>query len=160
MKHSQRLAALFLLAAAVAAAQDQWFTAKASGSLSAAATTATLQQVPQGNKDLILDTATVTCPAACDITQSQNGTAATATAGTIAALNPSAYARSAAAFYSASNVGSGTSVGPTISCSAACTVVIDLTRITIPRGSAGLNYSVAISAVTGAYSITFQWRER
>lgn len=160
MTHLWRLAATTLLWTATLTAQDRWFTARASGTLSAAATTATIQQGENSNRDLMLDTATVSCPAACNITQAQNGTAATATAGTIVALNPAATARSAGTFWTASNVGAGTAIGPIVSCSAACTVVLDLSRITIPRGSTSMNYSVSISAVTGDYSITFQWRER
>jgi hypothetical protein len=80
MKHLLRFVAYGALSCVPIFAQDVWFTAQATGSLSAAGTTATLQQVAGGNRQIILDNITVECPAACTITQAQNGSAATATA--------------------------------------------------------------------------------
>lgn len=160
MKHLLRFVAFGALSSASLFSQDFWFTAQATGSLAAAGTTATLQQVAGGNKNIYLDTITVECPAACTITQAQNGTAATATAGTARGLNPTSYAQAQATFWTDSNVGSGVAAGGRVTCSAACMVVLDVSKIVLPTGSSGLNYSTTISAVTGTYSITYQWRER
>ena len=141
-------------------AQDQWFTAEATGTLAAAGTTATIQQIIQGPRDIKLFDATVVCPAACTITQAQNGTAAGTTPVTTRGLNPNPSARSIAAVFQASNVGPGTPVGGRVVCSAACTVVLDLSPITLQRGSPNTNYSISISAVTGDFSISFRWREQ
>lgn len=160
MKHLLRLVAYGALSCVSIFGQDVWFTAQATGSLSAAGTTATLQQVAGGPKQIILDTITVECPAACTITQAQNGTAATATAGTTQGVAPNSNARSQATFWTGSNVGAGQAVGGRVTCSAACMVVLDVSKVSLSTGSTGFNYSTTISAVTGTYSITYQWRER
>lgn len=161
MQHLKRFFALGALFCASAFSQETWFSSSTGVvSLSGAGATATIQQVASGPKSINFDTATVYCSVACTITQSQNGTAATATAGTITGLNPNSNARAQATFYTASNVGAGTAVGTPVTCSSACTVVLDLSKVTIPSGGTNLNYSVTISSITGNYSIGFIHRER
>lgn len=161
MKHLKRFVALGALFCASAFSQETWF-ASSTGvvSLSGAGATATLQRAASTSKNITLDTATVYCSVACTITQSQNGTAATATAGTIRGINPSAYARSEATFWTASNVGAGTTIGAPVTCTAACTIVLDLSKVSIPTGSTSFNYSITISSITGDYSIGFIHKER
>lgn len=124
-----------------------------------AGATATLQRGAATYNKITLESATVFCSVACTITQSQNGTAATATAGTVQGINPTAFATPSATFWTASNVGSGTSVGSPITCTAACTIELDLSEVVIPMNSTGYNYSITISSITGNYSIGFVHRE-
>ena len=161
MKHVFNLCVLAFTLAGSAFAQDTWF-ASSTGvvSLSGAGATATIQRGSGTSTSITLDTATVYCSVACTITQSQNGTAASATAGTIRGLNPNSYAASAATFWTASNVGAGTSVGAPVTCTAACTVVLDLSKIALPSGSTSFNYSITISSITGDYSIGIVHKER
>jgi len=164
MKTRFRIAILLASISLPLLGQDVWFTAQSTGVLAAAGATATLQRGSGANagtgKAIILDTIMVECPAACTITQAQNGTAATATAVVPTGVSPNSAMRAEALFYSASNVGVGQAVGGRITCSAACMVVIDVSKIELLTGNSNFNYSTTISAVTGTYSITYQWRER
>lgn len=161
MRHVFQLVMIAVTLSGSAFAQDLWFSSSTGVvALVGAGVTATLQQVSGGPKEAQLDTATVFCSVACTITQKQNGTEATATAGTIRGLNPNGSAASQVTFWTASNVGAGTSVGVPVTCTAACTVVLDLSKIIIPRGTTAVNYSVEISSITGNYSIGFVHRER
>lgn len=161
MRHILQLCLIAMALTGPAFAQDFWFTSSTGVvTLAAAGATATIQQVSGSGKEVQLDSATVYCSVACTITQKQNGTAATATAGTIRALNPTAWASSQVTFWTASNVGAGTTVGAPVTCTAACTIVLDLSKIIIPRGPTAMNYSVTISSITGDYSIGFVHKER
>jgi hypothetical protein len=154
MKHLMRFVALGALLCASAFSQETWFSSSTGVvSLSGAGATFTIQQVTGGAKRINLDTATVYCSVTCTITQAQNGTAATATAGTVTALNPNGGARAQATVFTASNVGAGTAVGTPLVLAAGETRVIDLSRIVLPTGSSGLNYSITVSSITGNYSI-------
>ena len=161
MKHLGRFVALGALLCASAFSQDTWFSSTTGTvALSGSGATFTIQQVASGPKSLTLDTATVYCSVACVVTQSQNGTAATATAGTVVGLNPNSNARAQATVYTASNVGAGTAVGTPINVPAGQTVTIDLSKIVIPSGGTNLNYSITVSSITGDYSIGLIHKER
>src|ERR1019366_6631991 len=78
--------------------------------LSGAGTKLTIQQPASHAAQVNLESAVIYCSVACDVTQSQNGTAATSTAGTANALLPFD-AAALATVWLASNVGSGTPAG-------------------------------------------------
>jgi hypothetical protein len=161
MRHILQFCAIAVTLTGSAFAQDQWFSSSTGVvALSGAGATATLQRASGTTKSITLDTATVYCSVACTITQSQNGTAASSTAGSIRGVNPSSGAASSATFWTASNVGAGTSIGAPITCDAACTVSIDLSKVIIPAGTTNFNYSITISSITGNYSIGFMHKER
>lgn len=128
-------------------------------SLSGSATTLTIQQPATGAKQVALETATVYCSVACNVTQAQNGAAATATAATLTPITSTGQAPSATA-WTASNVGSGTAVGPILHLAAGATVVIDLSRVTMGTGGTGTNYSVTVSSITGTANITILENEK
>ena len=120
--------------------------------LAGAGATFTIQQPSTGERSVTLETATVYCSVACVVTQSQNGTAATATAAVPKGLAPFGWKKAAATVWTASNVGAGTAVGPTLNIPAGGTVVLDLSKIQLNTGTAS-NYSITISSITGNYSI-------
>ncbi len=160
MRHVFQWCVVAMTLTGAAFGQDLWFTSSTGVvALAGAGATATIQR-GSGTSSLIqLHEATVYCSVACTITQSQNGTAATATAGNVRALNPN-FTAATATFWTASNVGAGTTVGSPITCTAACTIVIDLSKISIPRQSTAYNYSITISSITGDYSIGFLHKEK
>lgn len=127
-------------------------------SLSAAGTALTIQQ-PATNASVVnFETATIYCSVACVVSQAQNGTAATATAGTAVAISPSGPA-AAATVWTASNVGAGTSVPPAINLSAGSTLVLDLSKVTLPHGGSQVNYTISVGSITGTANITMIWKE-
>jgi hypothetical protein len=128
-------------------------------SLSGAGTKFTIQQPSgSGGRQLRLESAVVYCSVACDVTQSQNGSAASTTAGTITALHPLGGPASAATTFTASNVGSGTAAGGILHVPAATTVVLDLSKLSL--GGSGANYTVVIASITGVANITLFWSEQ
>lgn len=161
MKHLKRFFALGALFCASAFSQETWFSSTTGiVTLGGAGATFTIQQLPSGTKTITLDTITVYCSVACTITQAQNGTAATATAGTATGLNPTSNARAQATIWTASNVGAGTSVGTPLRLAAGETRVIDVSKIVLPIGSAAINYSISVSSITGDYAIGIVHKEQ
>ena len=140
------------------AAQNHYSATTGDVSLSGAGTKLTIQQQAAGTKTLNLDRAVVYCSVACDVTQERNGTAASTTAGSVNKLDPGG-ASSQASIYTASNVGTGSTVGQILHLPATATAVLDLAHIHLPRGSTTTNYTVVISSITGTANITFYWSE-
>lgn len=130
--------------------------------LVATATKATLQQPATNAEQIAVDSATIVCPASCIITQYQNGTAATTTAGTVVGIQPNGAATFALNFFTASNVGNGTVIGAVTVCSAACTRTltnpIGGPILTMGTTGTATNYTIGVSAVTGDVYITFTGR--
>jgi hypothetical protein len=162
---------LLVLAAFVLPAFPQtitaWSATTGDVSLSSAATAATIQQ-PAANGHLVyIDQIVVYCSAACSATQAVAGTAATATAGTIAPLLPAPLGTVIPLnFFTGSNVGSGTAQGGIAHIGAGATAVLCLsptcgnsTQIFLPQGQgATANYTLAIASMTGTVNITFYGR--
>ena len=154
--------------------QQQCFFATQSGTLtSSSSTTLTIQQPSNGFRQVSFLGAVVQCPGQTfTIGQSQNGTTATATAGTATALIPIATVNggtspvtAAALVFTASNVGGGTAVAPLLAYQANISPpVIDLTQIAMGAPNpAPLNYSVTLTntgsgSCTG--SIAIYWKEK
>lgn len=155
---------LFALLALPLAAQQRFSVSTGNAVLSAAATAVTVQQPALVNGNTVaatvtLESATVYCSVACVVTQTQNATAATATVATPVAISPSGPAAIAQAF-TASNFSGGTTVPPVINVPAGQTISIDLSRVTLPKGGSGVNYTVGISSITGTANITMIWKEQ
>lgn len=89
-------------------AQQNYFMAAHSASLTSAADAVTIQQPASGARQVKFNGALVRCSVACTITLSQNGAKATATALAITPLNLSPNPASVA--FSGSNVGGGTTI--------------------------------------------------
>jgi hypothetical protein len=129
-------------------------------SLAGAGTAFTVQQPATNGKRLVLESATVYCSVTCNATQSVNGTAATATAGTTVALQPDGQP-SVATVWTASNAGAGTAIGGIFHLAAAVTQTFDLSKLSLSSGlGTGANYTVTISSITGTANITFIWSEQ
>jgi hypothetical protein len=139
---------------------------------SAGTTTLTIQQPATGSRQINFTTGIVTCDTQpFTVAQSQNGTAASATAGTAVALIPLQVTGSGAAVtatakvFTASNVGGGTAVGPVLPFAAGSVTVVDLSMRTWAAGASATtnNYSIKLtntgpSSCTGA--VTIYWSER
>jgi len=129
--------------------------------LSGAATTFTLQQASVGSKKIILEGATVSCTVACEVTQAENGAAATSTAGSISCVQPCGPAATATT-WTASNVGAGTTIGANpLPVPAAGVLIIDLSKVYFSKTStSATNYSISTNSITGTVVITFIWSEQ
>lgn len=134
-------------------------------------TTLTVQQPAAGIRQVSFLAAIVQCPGqAFTVSQAQNGTAATATAGTAVALVPiqvtggGTAVSAAAKVFTASNVGGGTATAPVLSYSSGQPpVVVDLLQRTMGVTSPVSNYSVTLTnggsgSCTGTVSI--YWGEK
>ena len=156
-----------ILAIIPAFAQSQgvrWSATTGDVVLAGAATTATVQQPATGGNQVYIDQIVVYCSVDCSITQAVNGTAASATAGTVRAIMPTplntAFVHT---FWTASNVGSGTAQGGIIHLPGGSTVAICLSPscgaggqvIMGTGGGTAVNYSLAIASLTGTVNVTF-----
>lgn len=159
---------LFLFCLPLFAQQTRWSATTGNVSQSGATYAATIQQPSDNQSQVYLDQIVVYCSVACTVTQSANGTPATATAGTIVPLLPNqSNAPISATFWTASNVGSGTQQGGILNLAAGATVVLCLSpscnnpaQIILSTNGTKSNYSVTISAITGTSNITFYGRSQ
>lgn len=155
--------AAFLHITAAHAQTNRFSATTGDVSLSAAATTLTVQLPaagPAGNPSVTLESFIVYCTVACSVTQAYNGAAATATAVTVSPIPPNTTLGAAATAWKASNVGSGTAVGGIIHVPAGGTITISLAQVTLAGAGNGANYSVTVGAITGTANITAIWSER
>jgi hypothetical protein len=129
-------------------------------SLSGTGTSFTIQQRATNGRPIQLESAAVYCSVACNVTQSQNGAAATATAGTAYPILPTLNYSATATVWTASNVGSGTAAGGVVHVPAGVTVPLDLSKISMGNTGTGTNYTVTVSAITGTANITLIWTEQ
>jgi len=142
-----------------------WKATTGDVALVASGTTATIQKTATNSVLVTLSRALVYCSVACTVTQAANGTAASATAGTINPVLPDTPTGVLPFnFYTASNVGAGTDQGGPIHVPAGSSVVICLAKscgnaqdVVIGRanGGVGTNYSISVSSITGTAAITF-----
>lgn len=131
-------------------------------SLSGAGTALTIQQPAKNGAPISLESATVYCSVACNVTQTQDGAAATATAGTAVPLLPTPSVQSAVAtVWTASNASGGTTAGGILHIPAGSTVPIDLSKVALgPGAGTGSNYTITVSSITGTANITVVWAEQ
>lgn len=171
-----KLYAMLFLAAGLVSSQTtgkRYSATTGNVTLSGAGTSLTIQQPATNGNTITLEGATVYCSVACTVSQSRNGTAATATllnqtiSGTLAtgsagvsSIPPTQpQTPSAALIYNASNVGTGISVGPPIVVNIG-TVQIDLSKVGLNTGSTANNYTISVSSISGTANITLIWSER
>ena len=129
-------------------------------SLTASTTALTIQQPATNGKQVAFDVATVYCSVACNVTQAQNGAAATATAGTAVAALPGSASAAVATVWTASNVGAGTTIPPVLHIAGGSTVTIDISQLGMGNTGTATNYTISVSSITGTANITIYWRER
>ena len=150
----KKLIFLAALAATAAFGQQLRYSATTGDvTLTGTATTLTIQQAATGTRQINLETITVFCSVACNVTQTQNGTAATATAGTLTPIGNTQVPATASA-YTASNVGAGTAVGAMLHLAGGQTVIIDVSKVSLGKSGTGTNYSVTVSAISGTANLT------
>ena len=137
---------------------------------SSAATTLTIQQPATGARQVTFNAAIVQCGGQTfTVDQAQNGAGATTTAGTAVALLPVQYSSAgpaitaAAKVFTASNVGGGTAVAPTLSFGAGDPRVIDLSQRTVGLSGITNNYSITLTNTGGSSctgTISIYWSEK
>lgn len=164
---------IILLAALAAQLSAQtvvrWVATTGDVALSPGATAATIQQVAvaSGASLAYVDQIVIYCSVACNATLAANGAAATTTAGTVTPLLPTPLNVSVPlTFWTASNVGTGTSQGGIIHVPAGGTVTLCMSQACGasgqvsfgPGGGTGSNYTVAIASITGTANITVYGR--
>lgn len=165
----KRLLALALLPASLASAQTsvRWFATSGDVPLSTAATTVTIQQPATNPAMAYIDQVVVYCSVACSITTAVNGTAATSTAGTVQTLLPNQpNLPIPLTFWTASNVGTGTSQSGILHVSAGATVTLCFSpqcgngsQYILGSGSGtNNNFSVITNSITGTVNITIYGR--
>lgn len=144
-----------LLFAVLAIASGLYAQAPPNGySIQASTTKLTLQQPASGGNVVTGNLATVYCAAAQTATESWNGTAATATAGTIV-KDIGTFATALATVWTGSNVGGGTT-GKVWNVPAGQTFLLDISRVRMgPTGSA-TNYTITTN---GTCTISIGWYE-
>jgi hypothetical protein len=153
---------LLLLAAGQGSAQPavrRYSATTGDVSLSGAGTKFTIQQPATNANLVVLEAATIYCSVACDLTQSQNGTAASTTAGTVSLLLPFGVP-ALATVWTASNVGNGTAAGGILHLQATERVTIGLSSVSMGNTGTATNYTFVISSITGTANITLVWSER
>jgi hypothetical protein len=153
-----RLMLLTLLACASMFAQQQhYYVAYKATSLSTAVEKVTIQQPAASARRVIVDSAIVYCSAACTLTFSRGGTAATTTALAPAALSPNSPTVTVTAFHT-SNAGAGT-VLFLRSLAAGTEAEFDLKGVAMSGPGTTQNFSIATASMSGDVRITIKWRE-
>jgi hypothetical protein len=136
---------------------ENFYVASYGASLVASTDALTIQVGASTTKDIRPIVAWVRCSAACSFSLVINGTAATTTTLATVAL-PGATSASQATAWSASNVGSGTTLA-TYFLEAAGTYPIDLTKFALPHGPKS-NLTISIASFTGDWRPAIQWAEQ
>lgn len=165
--HGALLPVLLALSVASANAQTKFQYIASTGNVSvSAAYAATLQQpATTTTKSLPVSFpvsadggappagASVYCSVACVATITRNGTAATATAGTVTAVNPTDPVP-VVNFFTGSNASGGVTLG-VFNIGAGSLQVLDMSAIKMGSGGTGVNLTISIASVTGTVNITF-----
>lgn len=158
-------ARLFLLACLCGAVfaqprQLNTYTATCVLTLTGTAKACTVQQPATGALNVQLIEAYVHSTAAVALTQERNGTAATATGVTEAALNADGGTPTLNAFTD-SDVGVGTVIAGTggVKVAADASLVLNLEDIQLRGNGTTKNYTIRTSAVTATVTIIIKWKE-
>lgn len=162
---------IMAVAIALATIQAQemvsWVATTGDVSLISAASAATVQQPSSAAATAYIDKIVVYCSVACIITQTANGTAATATAGSLTPIQPSPInAVIPLTFWTSSNLSGGTAQAGAIHVPAGGTVVLCLSpscgnqsQVLLNTGlGTGANYTASIASISGTVNITFYGR--
>lgn len=150
---------LLLLAVSEGHSQTRYSATTGDVVLVSSGTKLTIQQPAANAKQVWLEAATVYCSVACDLTMSQNGAAATATAGTANLLLPFGVP-AIATVWTGSNVGNGTAAGGILHLAAAERITLDVSQIKMGNTGTATNYTFVISSITGTANIALFWSER
>lgn len=134
--------------------------------LSSTARSVTIQMpaaIASGASNVRAMVGSVYCEAGCDVTVSRDGTAATATAGTIVAVSSltpqgSATDTPTAKAWTQSNAGAGTVLSVT-PIPAAVPVSFDLADIRLYGAGTAKNFTLKTNAVSGRVVIQVKWQE-
>ncbi len=160
-----RLITIFMLLISAAYAQQNVNYVATTGnvSLSSSSTSATLQQPAANSLPVSFPASTtggappvgasVYCSVACVATVSRNGTAATATAGSVVNVNPNE-PPALVTFWTASNTTPGQTLA-VFNLGAGATQGIDLSALKLGAGGTAVNLTISIASVTGTVNITF-----
>lgn len=135
----------------------RWVATTGDVSLVAATTAATVQQPATNGQVASIDQVIVYCSVACNVTFAVNGTAASATAGTITPLLPNPLNTPIVlTFWTASNAGAGTAQGFLTHIPAGATVTFCFSpscgassQYYLPATGTGSNFTISISSITG-----------
>lgn len=150
---------LLLLMVPLRAEMTGSYTHFLKSSLSSSTIKLTVQQIASGTRDLHFVSVGLKCTVDATFTLSLNGTAASATSGTVKKNNPW-QPNATATVWTASNVGSGTTHRTFDVIGGTSEQAFDLSRFIIPRGAGtGANLTVTSSSVTGDCSISIVWEE-
>lgn len=151
---------LILLGALSCMAQpfDARYTIIKTTSLSGAVEKLTVQQPASGAKRVRFTYASVYCSAACTVTMSRDGTAATGTSLPPVALSGH-YAASVATGWHTSDAGAGTTLSPAYAIASGATQTFDLSGIELAGNGTTTNFSIATNSVTATVRIQIVWRE-
>lgn len=126
--------------------------------LSSAAEAITVQTPSSASNRLVkFISAYADCSVACNLTLALNGTNATTTSLAINKLDTSTSAATSVAF-SASNVGTGTTIGK-YSVAAGGWIVIDLSGIIFPPKSTNKNLTLSTDSISGTVNIIIKFQE-
>ncbi len=147
---------LLLLVTAALFADGNYYTASYSAALNGATDALTVQLPSGSNKDVHFIVGWVRCSAACSFSVVINGALATSTTLATTAINNTLPSQATA--WSASNVGSGTTVA-TYNLEAAGTYPFDLTKFFLTKGP-GATLTISIATFTGTWRPTIQWSEQ
>jgi hypothetical protein len=161
MKHVRAIAILALLCTAATAQGPDYlrsYCATKSTSLSGTAEVITIQQPATGAKYVRFSGASVYASVETGLTLERDGTAATSNTLTTAALSALSTASTATA-WSASNVGSGTTLA-TYTVPVGQTLVLDLSNVWLIGDGTAKNLTLRTSAVTGTVKVNVCWEER
>jgi hypothetical protein len=148
----------FLVAACVGQAQvNQYSSTSGDVSLSASGYSFTIQGPVNNSKSIQLVSALIWCSVVCQVTQAQNGTAATVTAGTANVLLPTT-AAAVATIFTGSDVGTGTPAGGIIHLAGGQWQTVNLSAVRM-GSTAPPNYTFTVSSITGTFNVTLFWKE-
>jgi hypothetical protein len=138
-------------------AQVQYVVQKTTA-LSGAVEGITIQQPASAAQNVKFIAVYIDCSAACTLTLTRDGAAATTTALTVNNLNPGEKAAAVTAF-SSSNVGAGTTIG-VYTLGAAGTICLDLSGITFrSTNGTGSNLTIKTNSITATVNIVFRLTE-
>lgn len=152
-----RCLSLLTVLAGVLFGQTNYFIAAKSTSLSAAAEAVTVQQPATGSKSVSFIGGYAYCSAACTITLSVGGTAATTTALTPTSLTQPIATPVTAAFHT-SNVGAGTTVA-VYDIAAGGSLSLDLTKVNMTGNNTARNLTLKTDSITGTARLSIEWSE-
>lgn len=150
----KRLLLLLLLVTTLAARTLYYVETTGVVSLSATGLKATLQMPASAAKTTQGWYVSVYCSVACTATHSVNGTAATTTAGTLNCASGVGCGAASAKFFTASNVGAGTTLFADL-VPAGSTFTWNLSNTIWSAAGTAQNYTVAVGSITGDAKITF-----